>query len=793
MTTLTAATGPSAMGPGGIWPSAARRPAGQAPGGGFSLSAADILRAVHARLVMVIFVWLLVVGISIGLTVLWITYRPEYRSAAFVRVESVTPGDPMEETRGRGAVPLQELEMLVKDQAVVVTNPEVLDQVLEVPEVKATSWYRDLEARKDPTLDLRDALADALAVTPIPSTSYMRIEMSGRVPSDLPTIANAVVEKYLSKVNELQKTRYRSEYDRLAKETDLAKRLLDTQNAKLDQIRSQLPASVLTAGGGNPVNEEMMTVSALQTELEMAKLGRKVTWESLRDMKPDEMPVTADMQAAINSDPIILDLRNRLDQTRSYYDTLIATLGENHRATKTTKASVDMLADRLMTLQLERLNEFRNQQLQTAQNDYYQAQEQEARLAEQREAVEAKQRDLDTKFAQYMRELEEREALNANYQDLLRQREYLNQLLRREKAVRITQLSRATLPKKRHSPQWILNVPIGVVVGLMAAVGLAMLLELADKSVRTSRDVTRHAGLPVLASIPTVDDEEVEINRVEMASIESPHSVIAEAFRTLRTNLFFSAPVEHQGVILVTSIGGDDGKTTVAINLAAAVAISGRRVLLIDTNFRRPALRKFFANLPEQGLSNVLIGQSKLSDVIVASDVPGLDVVNTGPTPPNPAELLGSSHLRELIADARSRYDQVILDGAPVLLVSDALVLGGAVDGIVMVCRFRRTSRGALMRARAQLDAINARMLGAVLNAVQTTRGGYFRKQYREFYDYQREEEESGGPRKLPEKGATASEEQVAALDAQAQAAAEAEIVEENQRSARGERSDDTA
>jgi capsular exopolysaccharide synthesis family protein len=254
----------------------------------------------------------------------------------------------------------------------------------------------------------------------------------------------------------------------------------------------------------------------------------------------------------------------------------------------------------------------------------------------------------------------------------------------------------------------------------------------------------------VLGTIPTVDDDEVEIERVETASIDAPHSITAEAFRNLRANLFFSAPAEQQGVVLVTSPSGGNGKTVVASNLAISIALSGRRVLLIDANFRRPGLARVFPNVRPEGLSNILIGQNRLADLAVSTNVPGLDVLGSGPTPPNPAELLGSSYLRDVIVDARSQYDQVIIDGPPVLLVSDAMVLAGAVDGVLMVCQYRSTSRGAFQRTQSQLEAMNARVFGAVLNMVETRAGGYFRKIYREFYEYQEPEEQlAGGQLKL--------------------------------------------
>ncbi len=712
-----------------------RRGAGAA---GLGFTAGDLFRIVRQRLILVLSVWILLIGATIGITWAWATYYPSYKADVLVQVESYRPGTDKDEDKLQ--VNVQNIEMEVKNQAVLVASADVLKATLEAPEVKATAWYEELVGRNDPTLSLEDELKDIISATPIPSSSFMLVSVRGRVPKDLPDIVNTLVDKYVRQVNELTKSRYRDELDRLQRESSLAKTALDQKNAEVDQFREGAPVATLTGTGINVIGEELMTLSALRTELEMQKLGRKQLYETFRNASPDELPVTADMQAAITNDPVLFALRQQVDEIDGRLQNMINSLGPRHRQVLQVATALENLRNRLMAGEMEKLNRLRNEQIQLAQMDYLQAQEQELSLAEKIEDTAAKQRDLDRKVARYLRMLEEREVLKTAYEDLQKQRDDLSMQLRQEKTVHIQVANKALPPKRRDIPKWLINMPVGIVVGLLLAVGLAVLLELADASVRTPRDVTRHASIPVLASIPALDDEEVEIDRIEMASINAPHSVVAEAFRQLRTNLFFAAPAEHQNALLITSPGASDGKTTVALNLAASIAISGRRVLLVDANFRRPALRTLLPNLPAEGLSNILVGQSKLADVLATSDIPGLDVVATGPTPPNPAELLGSTYLREMLSDARTRYDQVIFDGPPILLVSDATVLAGAVDGVVLVCRFRDTARGALLRARNQLDAINARVLGGVLNAVQTTRGGYFRKQYRAFYEYQAEE-----------------------------------------------------
>jgi capsular exopolysaccharide synthesis family protein len=258
--------------------------------------------------------------------------------------------------------------------------------------------------------------------------------------------------------------------------------------------------------------------------------------------------------------------------------------------------------------------------------------------------------------------------------------------------------------------------------------------------VRTTRDVIRYLNVPILGTVPDADDEEVEIECIERAVRDVPHSMVTEAFRAIRTNMQFSAPAERMRSVVVTSPKPEDGKTTVACNLAASLASSGRRVLLIDANFRRPAIYRFFEGVPPEGLSNILVATGRLTDHVVKTNLGNLDVLGSGPTPPNPAERLGSKFMRDLLEEAMAHYDQLIIDAPPVLLASDASVLAQAVDGVILVLRARENSRGVAQRAVSLLNHVSAHLFGVVLNAAQIRRGGYFREQLRTFYDYQPDE-----------------------------------------------------
>ena len=211
----------------------------------------------------------------------------------------------------------------------------------------------------------------------------------------------------------------------------------------------------------------------------------------------------------------------------------------------------------------------------------------------------------------------------------------------------------------------------------------------------------------------------------------------AEAYRTLRTNLLFSAAVRSLRCLVITSAGPKEGKSTTAANLAVAFALQGQRVVLIDCDLRRPRIHNLFEMTQNPGLTNVLLGNSTLEDAMRSTRVPGLSVITSGSLPPNPVELLGSQQMRGLLE--RIESDLVVLDTPPMLVASDAAVLARAADGVLMVVRAGRTQRGALQESAQQLAAIGARLVGTVLNdpdAEFAKHASYYQYYFHEYYDH---------------------------------------------------------
>jgi capsular exopolysaccharide synthesis family protein len=715
----------------------------QPPAGG--LSGADILRVVRQRLVLIIAIWILVMGATAGATFLMIKYRPSYTSMALIRVQSTSPTDPMNPMQ-REKYEETEMQRQLQDQALLVKSPAVLQKALEDSTLRGTTWFKEAQEKSQKgNADPRDYLDDAISAVPIRDSNYLGVTASWRIPGELPALINTVVQKYLDTVEQFQKENIRSNEASLSKELERVKKDLDRRQAELDAFRGR---EQVLGDAGKEISEKVLTLTALVTEMELDMLGKKAQYDNFKNARPENLPVSNELQNLLNADPLIAQLDQGLIQLDQSLSDALSRYGKNHRIVKDLQSQRDQIAERAMAERTQKLTKYQTEQIELAMRNYLETQDQMMSIKDRLTQAKEEQADRDSKYADYVRMLEERDAVKANYERLQTTSNELSMLGRQDRSVQIDVRSFAIPPTRRASPKWEIWMPAGAFLGLCMGVGLALLLEISDTSVRTPRDLARQS-IPVLGTIPVTDDDEIEIARVETACLDAPHSITAEAFRNLRANLFFAVPPEHSGVMLVTSPSGGNGKTTIASNLAISIALSGRRVLLIDTNFRRPGLPRAFTGMRAEGLSNLLIGQGRLEDVVTTTAVPGLDVLSAGPIPPNPAELLGGGYLRELIAEGRTRYDQIIFDGPPFLLVSDAMVLAGAVDGVLVVCQYRATSRGALQRTKSQLDTINARIFGAVLNRVESRAGGYFRKNYREFYAYHEpgEEEETDQPK----------------------------------------------
>jgi capsular exopolysaccharide synthesis family protein len=271
------------------------------------------------------------------------------------------------------------------------------------------------------------------------------------------------------------------------------------------------------------------------------------------------------------------------------------------------------------------------------------------------------------------------------------------------------------------------------VLGLLGGFGLGYLAEFTDKRFRTPDEIRKALGLPVIGHMPPLAEageipEAAEPGHpplgASLIAYYRSRSPQAEAFRGVRTALYFGTAGQDHQVIQVTSPNQGDGKSTVAANLAVSVAQSGRRTLLVDADFRKPRVHKLFGLRAPTGFASVIVGEASLDEAVVQSGVENLWLCPCGPKPKNPAELLTSPRFLEALKELRERFDIILIDTPPVLPVSDPSIVAPRVDGLLLVLRVGRGTRPAAVRTREVLAALGVNLLGVVVNAVDAYRGG---------------------------------------------------------------------
>lgn len=364
--------------------------------------------------------------------------------------------------------------------------------------------------------------------------------------------------------------------------------------------------------------------------------------------------------------------------------------------------------------------------------------------------------ELNLREIEYSRLNREREN-NSKLYDLVLERTTETDLTRMLRTTHARLLDRALQPDVHVSPSLSTNLAAGLGIGLVLGLGLAVLLGRLDRRLK-SVALIEALGLTILGILPRIEEgqevqpayargkrrrkpptPDLDKNR-DLFVHTHPMSAAAECCRTIRTNLTFMSADDPIRTMVITSASPREGKTTVTVNIAITLAQSGKRVLMVDTDLRRPRIHRAFGISGARGVTSVIAGQERIQDVAVASGIPNLDIIPCGPIPPNPSELLHTARFKELVEEALLHYDRVIFDSPPLGAVTDAAVIAPQLDAVLLVVKSHHTTRDALSSALRQLRDVGANVVGGVLNDVDPKRKGYAYGGADQYYYYYRRE-----------------------------------------------------
>lgn len=350
------------------------------------------------------------------------------------------------------------------------------------------------------------------------------------------------------------------------------------------------------------------------------------------------------------------------------------------------------------------------------------------------EKYKAEAKALSPKIVVYNDLMRQKKDIQDQY-DILRARLSATQLTGNMSGIlsNVRPLDPALVPTKTAWPSMRLNVAIAGVLALLVGVGIVFLIAFFDRSIKTTADV-QASGAPVLGIIPMLGNEDLAKNddrSRDMFVHEHPTSRVAECCRSLRTNILFSATDQRSKTIAVCSANPREGKTTTVIYLGTTMAQSGQKVLLIDTDMRRPRLHVSTGVPRDRGLSNLILGEEDYDALIRPTEVPNLFVLPCGPLPPNPAELVMTHRFEMILAELGKRFDRIILDSPPIQAVTDAVVLSRRTDGVIFVVRAGKTMRDELKRSVGQIRDVGGNIFGVIVNELDTTgRDAYYYSYY---------------------------------------------------------------
>lgn len=682
----------------------------------------------HRRAVALVFM-----GAVLTAFVWSVTARPVFTGTAMLRIDREEPRV-LKFDQGRRDDGTESAQTQLQTYHRLLQSRGLANRVVGLLDLEHNPEFRT--AATKPSL-LTDAFLDRLQVEPVRNTRLVKIAFQSRNPELAAQAANAVADEAIAQQLDQKKAAGRYATGFLASQVTEARQALQGSEAQLTQFLAE--HDILFVGSDRP-GERVGERQALVTQ-ELATLS-----DSLLKAKADRVAkesllaqaTQANVQAlpAVLQNPMIGHLKEEATKLEARYRELGQSFKPEYPRMQRLAESVAEVRRQLQTEIQRFVDSVRGEYKAALQNEH----EIQKLVDEQRGLA----RKLDSQMARYnllRREVDTNRDLYTALSTRLKETSVSASLL----LSNISVVDRADVPVKRSSPRTGLNLLIGCLLGLVGGVVVAFLFEYLDTSIRDPREIETMLRVPTLGLVPSRGALPAHLGELPVSasssaaaggvpgsfalvSHQATSSILAEAFRNLRTSVVYATPDRPPKTMLVTSLQQQDGKTSVSTNCAITLAQLGLGdVLLVDADMRHPDLHGILGVPQAPGLSDLLVGGVGVTEAVRPTRIPGLHVITAGPVPTNPAELLFSPRFGQALAILGERFAHIVIDTPPMLGVSDSLVLAPRVDGVILVLRHGHAGRDAAQRAVQMLGSVRARVLGVVLNHadMRTTPGGY--------------------------------------------------------------------
>ena len=557
------------------------------------------------------------------------------------------------------------------------------------------------------------AFQGRVQVAPVRSSRLVDVAFTSADREFAARAVNVLAEEYVQQNLEFRLENTQKTLDWLTQEVAKQQNIVQQSERQLAEYRENQNALSLE-DRQNIVIARLNQMNDAVTRAKTQRVQREALYRQISAAKDREALIS------IVQNPFIQNLKTRLSELQRERGRLLDRYGEKHPQVQNVETQIAD-AERQINTEVDKT-------AQAVRNDYEAALSEERTLSADLEGQKAAAMDLNRKGIDYSVLQREAESNRQVYESLL-QREKELRVIANSRANNVRVLDRAEVPGGPFTPNvnraWMMAMLFGLGLGIAAAFGIDYL----DDTVKTPEDITWRLKLHFLGLVPKVRGE-----RHPLLSGPVPHD-FGEAFRALRTALVASNTGTSTRIVAITSAQPLEGKTTTAVNIALALAIGGARVLLIDADMRRPSLHKALRLPNDKGLSHLLVGESRMREVVQRTGDPNLLVITAGKTPPNPSELLGSDRMKAFVQQLGvGPFDWVIIDTPPVLAVTDAVILAPIVSGVTFVLGAEMTRWRLAERAIDTLQAGHPQFISAVLNRVDFDRNRYY---YSRYYGHQ--------------------------------------------------------
>ncbi len=564
-------------------------------------------------------------------------------------------------------------------------------------------------------------LRNSLSVFQFRDTSLIAITVRSQDPNEASIIANEMAAVYRDERISARRREVKRGLDALRNELQKQQQRVDQAEERLEVIREENELSFMSAG----IKIEKIRLQRLESDRINARvdmLTRKARLDELRSLSEADL---LNASAYIVNDTSVNKLRSQLLDSEVSLRLLREDYGENHPDVKRLKAGIEELKSKL--------TDALNGLITGVESDYQVAKTRYETLSEELAVV--KQSDIQTEkdkilpFYKAERELN----IQRSILDALQARVVQEGIQMEVPGTPVELVDPAEPNMRPVSPNMRLNIIMSAALGILSGLALAYFLEYLDTSVKTIDDVEKYLGVPVIGVIP---------QKVKPLIEEGPEAAYAEAYRVLRTNLLFTSKGKAGGAFAVMSGGVGEGKSTTLANIAYICAQMGDKVLVVDSDLRRPVQHSIHGMSNRFGLTNLLMRDVPIEETIKQTKIPNLHFLASGRLPRSALGILDSQRVKELISNLKARYDYVFFDTPPVVGISDASILASEVDGVMLVVQYRKYPRMISLRAKQMIENVGGNILGVILNNINIMRDDYY-YYYHSYYSQYYSSEES--------------------------------------------------